>query len=121
MATEYCNAMEVLRPKGFDESAYGGSYKIGKNWTPGLLVFLGIWALFIAWVYTAKPTWFQYKVNGVPNGQINPWLAILIGFLAALLIGWLFTFLLMLRYTFGIKEYRKINKINKYIINNNIS
>jgi hypothetical protein len=89
MESGHCDAFAVLKPKGFEESSAYGGYKMGKKWAPGLLVFLGIWVLFIAWVYWAKPTWAQYSTNGVPNGQVNPWITIIIGFILALVIGWL--------------------------------
>lgn len=91
MATDFCDVMTILKPKGYDgEYVTDSGYLMGKRFLPGILVFLGLSAAFIAYVYWARPTWFQYiGPDGQPTGQINPWTTIIFALIFAFLVGWL--------------------------------
>lgn len=92
----YRSNYQVLEPVPGPVPARGtDNYSLNKSgnflaWLIGLTILFWL-ILWFLW----KPTWIQNKdANGVPTGQLNPWLALIWAFILALIISaiiyWLF-------------------------------
>jgi hypothetical protein len=96
MEQDIDGVLENLRPPSYRSTVGpGAGVVVEKNYTMGnyhygmgFLGFLIIFILLIAFFYSFKPAWAQYKdAAGAPVGTVNPWIAIIVSIIVAILIG----------------------------------